>query len=893
MVGMTWLAKMWIGGLLRRRTGRMIGQTAGVALTVLLLASLGTFFASSRAKMTSQAFSAVPVDWQVQVAQGTSADQALKAVASAPGVVAALPVSYGTTTGFSLKSRGTSGGTVQTTGPGKVLGLPSNYAATFPGEIRYLVGAHAGVLLAQQTAANLGAAVGSTISIGRPGLQRVTVTVDGVIDLPQADSLFQSIGLTAGSGPTAPPDNVALLPVATWHRLFDGTASGSTTQIHTALSSDLPADPGAAFAQVVGRAKNLEASLAGGGLVGNNLGAQLDAARSDAIYAELLFFFLGLPGVILAGLLTSVIAASGRERRRREQALLRVRGAAPRQIVRLAALEAILAGVLGAVIGLAGAALTGRIVFGQTRFGGTTAQALVWAAISIVVGIALSVVTIVLPTRRDVRELTVRASQAAVGTVRTPIWQRMYLDVLCLAAGSLIYWQAVRSGYQVILAPEGVPTISVSYFTLLAPVLFWIGAALLTWRIGSLVLTHGRRALVVATRPLAHGLSGVVAASMSRQRRMLSRGMVLMALTASFALSVGIFNTTYAAQARVDAQLTNGADVAVTTAAAAGLPSGLTQAVQGLPGVAAAQAMQHRFAYVANDLQDLYGIDPATIGQATSMSNAFFAGGNAKEVLATLASNPNGILVSDETVHDFQLQPSDTLRLRLQFASDHAFHIVPFVYAGIAREFPTAPHDSFLIANASYVAKATGSPANQTLLIKTTGSPPTVAAEVRRVLGPASGATVQDIVTTQHITLTGLTALNLAGLTRLELAFALILAAGASGLVLALGLAERRRTFAIASALGARRRQLAAFVWSEAAFVAIGGALFGALAGWGIAQVIVKILTGVFDPPPEHLSVPWAYLALFGLATVGAIGAAGVGMLRATRRPAVEIARDL
>ena len=117
-------------------------------------------------------------------------------------------------------------------------------------------------------------------------------------------------------------------------------------------------------------------------------------------------------------------------------------------------------------------------------------------------------------------------------------------------------------------------------------------------------------------------------------------------------------------------------------------------------------------------------------------------------------------------------------------------------------------------------------------------------------------------MTQQRISLSGLTAIDLAGLTRLELAFALILAAAASGLVLALGLAERRRTFAIASALGARRRQLGAFVWSEAAFVAVCGTVLGSLAGWGIAQVIVKkILTGVFDPPPTHLSVPWAYFA--------------------------------
>src|SRR5207245_10971173 len=121
-------------------------------------------------------------------------------------------------------------------------------------------------------------------------------------------------------------------------------------------------------------------------------------------------------------------------------------------------------------------------------------------------------------------------------------------------------------------------------------------------------------------------------------------------------------------------------------------------------------------------------------------------------------------------------------------------------------------------------------------------------------------ATVTDIVAEQQIALSGLTAIDLGGLTKLELVFALLLAAGASGLVLAVGVAERRRTFAIASAIGAKRRQLGGFVWSEAAFVAIGGLALGALSGWWIAQVIVKILTGVFDPPPEHLSVPWGYL---------------------------------
>src|SRR5439155_5113578 len=256
-------------------------------------------------------------------APGTDPARVTGAVAHAPGVTTALPVGYADTTG--LRSR--SGSTVQTTGPGKVLGIPDGYAMAFPGEIRPLVGAQQGVLLAQQTAANLGAGVGSSVEIRRPGQQPVSVTVDGIVDLPASDSLFQSIGAVAGASPAAPPDNVVLLPAATWQRMFVHAASRTaTTQVHAALSHDLPNDPGAAFTQVVGRAKNFEATLSGGGLIGDNLAAQLDGARADAIYAQMLFLFLGLPGVLIAALLAGAIAASGGDRRRREQAILRARG---------------------------------------------------------------------------------------------------------------------------------------------------------------------------------------------------------------------------------------------------------------------------------------------------------------------------------------------------------------------------------------------------------------------------------------------------------------------------------------------------------------------------------------------------------------------------------------
>ncbi|MEP7059170.1 MAG: FtsX-like permease family protein, partial [Actinomycetota bacterium] len=531
----------WMRGLLRRRTGRLIGHAAGVALVVLLLGSLGTFFTAARGRMTSQAYAAVPADWQILLSDGTNAAPAVKTVSASSGVTSAQPVQFADTTGF----KATIAGTTQTTGPGKVLGLPSGFAATFPGEIRPLVGAADGVLLFQQTAANLGASVGSTVSFGLPGGGSVSETVAGIIDLPFSDSLFQSIGVAPGAAPQAPPDNVMLLPSSTWQQVFASAPSGTTaTQVFAKLSPSLPTDPGEAFADVVARAKHVEAALSGGGLVGDNLGAQLDATRGDAIYAELLFLFLGLPGVIIAGLLTSVIASSGRERRRREQALLRVRGASPRQIGRLAVWEAGMTGVAGVALGLAGGALVGRIAFGTSSFGATAAQAFGVAILAAAGGIALSLATVVIPAWHDARILSVADARAIVGEQKRPLWVRTYVDVLALGAGGLIYWQAVKSGYQVVLAPEGVPTISVSYFTLLAPLLFWVGAALLIRRLGGAALEHGRRMLSRLVRPMARGLSGVVSAGMSRQRRPLARGLTLMALAASFAVSVAVFNTT-------------------------------------------------------------------------------------------------------------------------------------------------------------------------------------------------------------------------------------------------------------------------------------------------------------------------------------------------------------
>ncbi|MGW2823874.1 FtsX-like permease family protein [Streptomyces sp. NPDC001443] len=877
----------WAKGLTRHRTGRLLAALAGVALAVALIAALGSFLTASKATMTQRALRSVAVDWQVQVQPGADPNTILSLVRGTPGTQNALPVGYAHTTGFSAQAHGST----QTTGPGIALGLPDGYRSRFPDAIRTLAGSPTGVLLAQQTASNLHAAPGDTVTVGLPGVGRRQVTVNAVVDLPQADSLFQTVGAPSQSQPTAPPDNVVLLPAAQFAALTHG-ATATTTQIHVARDhTHLPTDPAAAFTTVTGAAHNLEAHSAGTALVGNNVGAALDSARQDALYAQVLFLFLGVPGAVLAAALTAAVASAGGDRRRREQGLLRLRGLRPAQITALAALEAALIGLLGGLIGLGTAALTGHLAFGAASFGAGRATWPLWYGVAFALGAAVAAGAVLVPALRDLRTVTVADTRKENSPRRTPWWMRYGLDLVLLAGSWLVFRASSGNQYALVLAPEGVPTISVSYWAFLGPVLLWIGAALLVWRLTLLALDHGRPALTRLARPLTGNLAGTTAATLSRRSRTLARSVVLLALAVSFAVSTAVFNATYRQQAEVDARLTNGADVTVTEPPGAHLPPTAASTLQ-VGGVRHVEPLQHRFAYVGSDLQDLYGVRPDTVTRATSLQDAYFAGGTAQQLMRSLALRPDNLLVSEETVHDFQLRPGDTVNLRIQDARTKALRTVPFHYAGVVKEFPTAPKDSFFVANAAYITKTTGSDAVGAFLVDTGGSrQQQIAAHLRKQLG--SSATVTDLTQTRGTVGTSLTSVDLAGLTRIELAFAVLLAAGAGGLVLALGLAERRRTFAIATVLGATQRQLRGMVLTEALLLAVTGLAAGTLIGWALSQMLVKVLTGVFDPPPATLAVPGAYLTLTGLAAVAAVLAAALNGIRSSRHPAVEELRDM
>ena len=93
-----------------------------------------------------------------------------------------------------------------------------------------------------------------------------------------------------------------------------------------------------------------------------------------------------------------------------------------------------------------------------------------WLAGAALAGLLLAAAAILIPAWSDARRSTVVAARAVVGHGHTPLWQRLWLDLVLLAIAAVVFWRTASSGYQVVLAPEGVANTAVDYQAFIAPV---------------------------------------------------------------------------------------------------------------------------------------------------------------------------------------------------------------------------------------------------------------------------------------------------------------------------------------------------------------------------------------------------------------------------------------
>ncbi len=71
------------------------------------------------------------------------------------------------------------------------------------------------------------------------------------------------------------------------------------------------------------------------------------------------------------------------------------------------------------------------------------------------------------------------------------------------------------------------------------------------------------------------------------------------------------------------------------------------------------------------------------------------------------------------------------------------------------------------------------------------------------------------------------------------------------------------------------------------------GIVLGFATGFAIAKMLVKVLTGVFDPPPQALAIPWFYLSVLIVAGCLSTVLAVVIAQNITQRRAIQALRTM
>ena len=874
-----------------------------LAAATALLGSMLLFVGSSLSTMTAGAVRSVALDWQGPVST-YAADRRL---AAAVGRMSGIAQASATATAplADATHRGPAG--VTSTGAGAVLAVPPGYRSHLH-TFRMLQGGFApgGVVLDQQMAATLQASVGSTVTLrSRPGARPLRYRVTGVALVTKADVVFQPLNPQLGPAAAQPPANIALMGLTTFaggyaHTLraltganvgssaVPGAQNGVQWQVQAQLDPRaLTGSPSHALALATAARNRVQRSLPGQIQFVDNLSDQLTTAAGDALYAEALYIMLVAPGALIALGLVYLAALGTADRDRRDLALLRARGGRRRDVIALALVDSLVVGVLAGLAGTGLAVLASDTLVshpGPLSAGRLVVTAAVCVALAILGAAAARLATATRTLRSSVAE-----ARRGVQRERAPLWRRIGLDYVALIISGLIYWLTARTGFSAVVSPDSNPTLSLAVYMFFAPALLWIGVTLLLVRLRGRMVGWLARSV---TGPRATSWRALLLASAGRRGASINRGLVLCGLLLAFGVSLGLFTATYDQQVAVDAQLTLGGDVTVTAPPGRVAQVGLTRTVAAVPGVQAATAVDHSYAYVGPDLQDIYGIDPTTLPRATTLRDSYFLGGSAAQIMARLRARPDGIAVSKETITDYSLNLGDLLILRVLDRRTGGFRKVHFHVVGVVQEFPSAPRDSFMVANLSYLRAHDHGPGPNVIFAKAGGDPAGTAARVAAATR-RDGTSVTNIAQQSVQTSSSITTVDLSGVRNIEEVFAVVLAAAAMALFVALALAERRQELATMAAVGAPLRRIGAFLWSEAALVLTLSFLLAAGLGWLLSEMLVAMLQHVFDPPPDHLAVPWGYLAGLAAAAVGASVVAVAASLAALRRLALgEVLRE-
>ena len=874
---------------------RSLSVMAALALAVGLASSTVLYVAASSRSLTEAALRPVSADL---VAHGTTdrmnADTVAADFRGQPGVKVAEPLIAADITSIA-RSDGT-----KTTGAGRLYGTTENFVRSFA-FVTTIEGSfnNAGILIAPSTASQLGVKTGDLVVVTSSN-GKASFLVTGILDTAASEPLFSS-GDPNFEGEFAIVPDVVVMPLALYQQsptaLVPGLTSGKTPldpQVYVQLDrSRFASSPAIAQKNVRNFAFGLERRFTGQLKVTNNDESALNRARKDVLGADIIFIFLGIPGIAVAGFLAFGATQVFREETRREIALLRARGAGPRQIMTVAAFNALFVGLLGSFAGLAIGWAVASTAGGVGNV--STADVLKSAPIALAAGLLLTALALVVPVVLSLRNEITAERRRVVRRVSRPVWQRYWLDGVALALAAIFFFVTHLAGGFKPANAEG-QSISLAFYVFLGPLFLWLGLTLAVQRLLGRLLP---RLLLAAARVFRLGGFGAIATKdLIRRPAIATTTTTVLALTVAFALSVIAFTATYQQERTRDSQYVVGSDIRVSLSSAGTVPAANIESALRQPGVTEVTGfMRDTNALIGAQRQTIYGIDVPSFRKAAFLPNSFFQSGDAKATLDALESTANGVLVSRDEITKFNIQLGDPLIVRIPaVAGATAYTELNLKVVGFVKYFPTSSQDSDFIINRAAMAAARPTARNDIYLVKTSLADSQlrpVSDAIRAAIPAGAVARVEDLETAAKLDTSSLTSLNVTGLGSIERLYTYAFVAGAMLIFVFTLLAERRKEYSTMRALGASLGQVRRILAVQAASVTAIGTIAGVAVGMAMASVLVKLLGIIFIIPASRpVFVSSGTWILLGGASLGAIAAMAVAFVALGRSPIASVLRE-
>jgi putative ABC transport system permease protein len=530
--------------------------------------------------------------------------------------------------------------------------------------------------------------------------------------------------------------------------------------------------------------------------------------------------------------------------RGRELALLRAVGASRRQVLGSVLLEAVVVGLLAALLGVAagvGVAVALRALlaeFGLEIPAGSIVLAPRTVLVSLLTGVLVSAAAAVIPARKAAKAPPVAAMRALAHDGSGRSRRRVVIGAAVTAAGMASLSLGLLADPKRILA-VGVGAVAV-----------FLGVAIL----GPVIAGPASR-LLGAPLPALKGMPGVLARenAVRNPRRTAATAAALM-IGVSLVAFIAIFgaSTKKALTADVDKAFTG--DFLIETGSFAALSPDLAKRLARLPEVGAATGMRAGTAEIGGAGADLVAVDPAAYGRIVGLG---VRGGRLQDL------DTDGIAVLDTVARAKGWSVGDEVLVRFAETGDRRLTVAT-IFGN-----KTQVGSDYLLGMAGYEANFSDRLDVRVLVKRAEGvSPGAARAAVERVTADYPVARVQDRAEYKRA---GSAEVDEAlGLVYVLLALAVLIALLGIANTLALSVFERTRELGLLRAIGMARRQVRAMVRWESVTIALFGTGMGLAIGLFLGWAAVKAMPG-----QATLTVPLGQLA------AGTVGAALAGVAAA------------